>query len=248
MATFAPVKEGKDFEKLAPKTYQAVISSFHDIGVHEKKDFKTGEMKPKHQCVVLFEINKRMTEGEFAGQRFVKSRKYNFTMSKKADLRALVELFVGSLNDVQAGEFDLDSLRGLNCSVTLEQDGEYLNITNVAPLMDGVSEIFPELADDHDFKWISELKSKALPPKDTPTQAENMQNDNTSGLELLDWECKDLVTKGLVSEGDRKATIFAVARKPVDFLTLTFEQAEEVLMKLQKLAEIRSKMPPAPRG
>ena len=248
MAMYAPVKEGGDFEKLTPDTYQAVISNIYDVGIQQVKNSKTGLFEPKQQVIVLFEINETKKAGALAGKRFVQSRTYNFTMSQNSGLRKLCETIVGTMSDTEAAEFDLETLRGVNCTVTIEQNGEYLNLSNIGGLMRGVKEIQPELEETYCPEWIVKKRNNAQAPADTPTQAQNMSNDTTTGLDILDWECKDLVTKGMITEGDRKGTILAVAKKAIDFLFLTEEQANEVVRRLKLLADARAKMPPAPRG
>lgn len=239
MAKFAPVKEGGEFEKLQAGTYQAVVSNVYDIGLQKQKNM-AGQEEIKHQCVVLFEVNETLKHGQYAGKRFVQSKTYSYTMSQKAGLRKLVEVIIGPLTDKEAGQFDLDTLRGCNVTLTLEQKGEYINIKSIGGLIKGMAPMVPELAVEHVPAWISKKINSQVAPEETPTQADNFLNDTLHANDLLEYEINKLVESGVISEGDKKSTIFKVAGRPCEFKTLTEEQAVKVADTLKKLYEMKT--------
>jgi hypothetical protein len=170
MANFAPVKQANDFERCPEGTFQFVISNFYNIGNQMRKD---GSIK--HQCIILFEINKKMTTGEYAGKRFVLSSYYNFTMSKNAQLRKDIEALDAPMSDEQAATFDLDSLRGLNGSAKVVHNGEFTNIQNISSLMDGVPLIEPELAPDYMPDWLKKKIDGQISVAEEPQKESNQK-------------------------------------------------------------------------
>jgi hypothetical protein len=215
MANFAPVKKAEDFEKCPQGTFQFVISNFYNIGNQTKKD---GSIK--HQCIVLYEINKKITTGEYAGKRFVLSSFYNFTMSKNAQLRKDIEAIDAPMTDEQAEGFDLDTLRGMNGSAKIVHNGEYVNIQNISGLMEGLSIIEPELPPDYLPDWIKKKIDNQI------TIAEEPAKNNL--IKQMYDEINSWASDGLVSFPDIKATIKVKVGSDMKFEQLNFEQAEDV--------------------
>lgn len=172
MANFAPVKQANDFERCPEGTFQFVISNFYNIGNQMRKD---GSIK--HQCVVLYEINKKMTTGEYAGKRFVLSSYYNYTMSKNAQLRKDIEAIDAPMTDEQAAAFDLDSLRGMNGTGKIVHNGEFTNIQNISGLMDGVPLIEPELAPYYLPDWLKKKIDGQIVVAEEPAKTEQKFSD-----------------------------------------------------------------------
>lgn len=246
MALKAPVRENVDFEKLQPGTYQAVISQVYDIGLQPSKNLQTGITENKHQCIVLFEVNERFQTGKFAGERFVQSRTYNFTMSRNAGLRKLVEIVTGTLTDEEAGQFDLETLRGCNVSLTIEQKGEYLNISGIGGLIKGMQEIQPELHEGYRPEWISKKIANQAAPDATSTHGKAVQDDLLGDIhenDLIETEINQLIEAGKISKGDKNATIQRVLGRPGTLKDCTPDQAATIADRLVKFAQMKSVKP-----
>jgi hypothetical protein len=125
-----------DYENAPEGTVQAVVVDVIDLGMRPNK-FKPGESVQKAQ--VAFQ-----TEDETsAGSPFVvRSFPMTASMDRKANLRKLIETINGSIKDEDLdaeGEFDIESIIGRNCLVTIEHSPEkegkiYANVVAVGAL------------------------------------------------------------------------------------------------------------------
>jgi hypothetical protein len=174
MPNYAPVKHGNDFEKCPEGTYQFVVSNFYNIGKQMRKD---GNIK--HQCIILFEINKLMTQGQYAGKRFIIFSYYNYTMSKKAQLRIDIEAISKNMSDDEAAQFDLDSIRGMNGQGKVIYDGEFVNLKNISGLMEGIPLMQPELPIDYIPESIKKKIDKQI------IETAEMQHNELSKVDMF---------------------------------------------------------------
>lgn len=159
--------EGGDFvrERVPAGTHQAVCQSVHDIGIQETTF--NGETKRQHKVVVIWEVNERLTDGKFKGQRFVVSKKYTLSLHEKSTLRHDLMAWRGrDFTEAELNAFDLESITGANCMLSItetEKNGKkYTNIAAVMALPKGMTEITPELENTHRFEWIETLKGKGI--------------------------------------------------------------------------------------
>uniref|UniRef100_A0A6M3MAX6 Uncharacterized protein n=1 Tax=viral metagenome TaxID=1070528 RepID=A0A6M3MAX6_9ZZZZ len=168
MAIIAPKpKEGGDFAPVPPGTHQAVCQSVHDLGIQETT-FQ-GETKRAHKIVIVWEINERIKDGKFVGERFVVSKRYTLSLHEKSTLRKdLVSWRGRDFTEEELGTFDLEKLVGVNCLLSIaqnEKDGKkYTNVASIMGAAKGTEKLIPELAKEHSFKWIDEIKAKAIAP------------------------------------------------------------------------------------
>lgn len=82
-------------------------------------------------------------EGEGA-KPFSISQDYTLSMSSKANLRKFVQGIVGNLTDEEANTFNIESLLGKACLITIahrttNKGSNYATITNASPLMKGMT-------------------------------------------------------------------------------------------------------------
>lgn len=158
-------KNNSNHEKPAIGNVQAVCTAVHDIGVQVNK-----QGKEYHKVVILWEINQTIKTGEYAGKRMVQSQQYTLSMYENARLRKDLEAWRGKKfkDEDEACSLDLEKLIGANCLLNLQysDDGRYVNIAGISPLMQGMEKMKPELPPNHVYKWIEELKKKAVNAND----------------------------------------------------------------------------------
>lgn len=127
--------EGANFEKPHTGMHDAVLVFVTDIGTHVEKT-KWGD-KAMHKVVFCWEIEQLISEGEYAGKPFMKSKQYTFTLFEKGNLsKDLESWFAKKISDeTRKNGFDLETLVGRRCSLNLVEsaDGKYINIGAVLP-------------------------------------------------------------------------------------------------------------------
>lgn len=177
MPIYAKKSESLPREKPPLGNIQAVCQSVHDVGMQMSKTKKVS-----HVVVIVWEINHKMTTGEFAGKRMVQSQRYTLSMYDNANLRKDLESWRGKkfVDEDDACSLDLQKLIGANCLLNLVENGNYINIKGVTPLLPGMQKMIPELSPAHEFKWIAELKKKQiitdeLPPEITTATSGDIQ-------------------------------------------------------------------------
>lgn len=167
MPIYVPKQNEEAFtrERVPAGTHQAVCTAVHDIGVQENT--YNGETKRQHKCIVVWEVNERITSGKFVGQRFVVSKRYTLSLHEKSTLRHDLASWRGrDFTIEELNNFDLEKLYGANCLLAITETDKggktYSNITAVMALPKGTEKIKPELEPDHRFDWIEVLKGKQV--------------------------------------------------------------------------------------
>ena len=165
-STFTPVPEG---------THVARVYKFMNLGQRLQEYQGVQKDYPDTLINISFELplelnkftvkNEDGTEEEIE-KPFAISREFTLSMGAKSNLRPIVEGIIGtSLSDEEAYAFDLETLVGKTCQLTVvhkpSADGTktYSNITSTAPLMKGIE--VPEPFNDaviQDVKLIQVLK------------------------------------------------------------------------------------------
>jgi hypothetical protein len=171
-------KTGTDLEyELCPKgTFIARVFKIINIGTIETE--WQGVKKDTRKIRIYFELpteEKKYTDKE--GKEIVDvhsiSAEYTLSMGDRANLRKIVEGVIGtSLTDEEAFGFDIESLIGMTCLVTInhqkskEGNREYAVIANTAGLVKGMTVPEPvkktEILDVHTMteEQLSELHEK----------------------------------------------------------------------------------------
>lgn len=158
---------GADFARPEPGMQQAVCSHVYDLGM--QPGFQ-GAIT--HKLVILWELEERIKEGTFAGQRFVISKFYTASLNEKANLRADLTSWRGK--DFTAEEllgFDIEKIVGVNCYLNLvekkKNDGKTaIVVAAVAPFKrkeGGPEPMAPELERTYIPDWIRKLIGKEQP-------------------------------------------------------------------------------------
>jgi len=148
-----------DFEIAPAGLVNAVCSSVIDLGFHKNINFPNSTAKQK--IAVSFEIDKEIQEGDFAGQRFTLTKEYSLSLAPKANLKKDLEPWIGTLTEDQLESFDVETLIGKPCFITIvHQAGKkdptkiYANIGNISPVMEGTPTITPR--ENYIPKWVTD--------------------------------------------------------------------------------------------
>jgi hypothetical protein len=180
-------KTGGDFARPETGLQQAVCSHVYDIGIQETT-YK-GDLKHVHQCIVLWELEERIKEGDYVGKRFVVRKFYTASLSEKANLRKdLVSWRGREFTDQELAGFDLDNIRRANCYLNLvekkKDNGDAIVVVDaIVPFKKkegGPVPLVPELPDDYLPDWIKKIMDKAV--KEQPMAAQ----PDTSNIEPND--------------------------------------------------------------
>lgn len=152
------------FEVVPEGTHNAVCVGVWDIG----KQTKTwnNETKVVPQIVIAWEIDKTIDdkESQYHGKRMMVTEKYNAFLGDKANLRKLLNTWIGVKPDAE-GRVSLDvmGLVGVPCLLTVTHkpknsgDGVWVNVASAAPLMNGMEALSPERdPSDDPPKWVQE--------------------------------------------------------------------------------------------
>jgi hypothetical protein len=178
---------GSDFIRPATGLVQAVCTQVFDIGL-QHTTYK-GVEKLTHQCIVMWELAERITDGEYAGKRFVVSKFYTASLSDRAHLRKdLVSWRGRDFSPVELEGFELENIRSANCYLNLVErkkaNGDSAVVVDaIVPFKrkDGGDELMtPELPIDYMPDWVKKQIEKSV--KDTPMAAQI----DTSDIEAND--------------------------------------------------------------
>ena len=130
----------KQFEKAPPGSHVARCYMVVDLGT-QPKTFQ-GVVHQERQVKLAFELPNEKLEGIYdstqKGKPFSVGGNYKQSLHPKANLRKLLAGWRGrdfkNADEIEA--FDPKKLPGLPCRVNLTEsaDGEYINITSIAPL------------------------------------------------------------------------------------------------------------------
>jgi hypothetical protein len=151
-------------EKCPAGQHSAVCIAVYDIG-NQTLSYM-GETKELHQCIICFELNKRMKEGDNAGKRFVMSKTFTLSLYDKSNLRKALETWRGKkFTEQELKGFDIEVLIGVLCQIQVmheEKNGKtYVNIQNISTLPKEMPKITAETVWKNPPKWIQKNKSKA---------------------------------------------------------------------------------------
>lgn len=144
-----PIKSGEPSDPIPTGTYTAVCYGVIDEGHQDATDFN-GNPEIQHQVRLMFELpEERMGDGRPRGT----SKKMKLSMHEKAGLRKAVHALTGrSLSDAEAVQFDLSSLIGRGCFISMiekprrDGNGTFSKIDGFMPLPRSVQVNRPENA------------------------------------------------------------------------------------------------------
>lgn len=152
-------KEEKNYEAIPVGMQQAVCAMICDIGTH-KGEYQ-GKPTERHQVVVIWELDEKKTEGNFAGEPFQMSKFYTLSLGEKANLRKDLESWRGrQFTSEELQGFDLENLVGANCFLNVIEDKEKQKIAAIAPLPKGMAKIKPTMTQEPE--WIAKFRAKSI--------------------------------------------------------------------------------------
>ena len=164
---YKPAKKfGVDQEKGSKIVYplgfiQAVCSTVIDLGMQESKSAKYGN-KTKHGCMFFFEFEDRDLPPDDNGS-YVKTiaKRYpsiNFSTEPeyKSNLQKDLESWRGKIfSQEEIDSLDLNSLYGVNCTILIEKNDKYTNVTKIVAKQKGAENLIPiRKFDDPYPEWI----------------------------------------------------------------------------------------------
>ncbi len=143
---------------------RAVCCRVFDLG---KSTYKG---KTRDQCLVMWELEQRYKEGEYAGRRMLVSQFYSASLFKSEDgtkmsnLRRDLESWAArAMTADEAKAFDTDKLVGKNCLLSLVHDKkdskDVVRISAIMPPMDG-ERMTVETPMDYTPGWVTKLMEK----------------------------------------------------------------------------------------
>lgn len=178
--------EGTDFVPLSAGTHLAICIGVHDVGIQPGKIF--GD---KHQCVIIWEVDERIPEGEAKGKRYTISKRYTVSLSDRSHLRKDMETWLNrklSTQEIENG-FDIETAVGKPCqlSVSHAQKGgrTYTNVEAVIALPKGIPALKNENALGFYPDWVKKLQQNAIKPVAT-TKATKTELSEQERLESFE--------------------------------------------------------------
>ena len=133
-------KGGGEFPKAPEGVHQAVCYGVVDIGTHKSPKFGNKQ----HKCIIFFEFAKLKLED---GRPMVLSNNYTLSLGEKSNLGKHLKSWKGrAMTQDEKDAFESNMLIGKNCVLQIihSDDGQYANIENILPLMDGMEVYQPE--------------------------------------------------------------------------------------------------------
>ena len=124
---------GGDFEKPKTGLTNAICVAVYDL------KYQVTKFGPKHQVRIAFELDQRMSRGEYEGKRFVQSDQYTASIHPKSALGGHLNNWRGRpFTEVELKAFDLDNIIGVHCQLNLVENDGYVNIgTILGPSSEG---------------------------------------------------------------------------------------------------------------
>jgi hypothetical protein len=154
---------GGSYEQPAAGMHHAVCARVYDLG--EQPGF---EGKPTHQVAVMWELEDRQSKGDFAGKRFLVTKKYTASLNEKAKLRKDLDSWRGrTFTEDEAKGFDLERLVGVNCLINIvptqtKAGRTFMAVASVNPPMKGAEKLTIETDADYVPKFIQDLLAKEV--------------------------------------------------------------------------------------
>lgn len=138
-----------------------VCSRVWDLG--EQEGFQG---KLQHKVVIVWELDSRIQEGEYAGKRHLHMQTYTASLNEKARLRQDLEAWRGkAFTPEQLQGFDLELLIGVMCQMNLveytkQNGGTGVKMASIMPPPAGAARMEPELDADYMPGWVKAALGK----------------------------------------------------------------------------------------
>ncbi len=170
------VKGQGDFEQPPTGMIRAVCVFVNDIGTHISQFM--GEQTIARKMIVSWELDEKMTKGEYAGKPFMMNRFYTMSLAKKANLRKDLESWRGRpFTDEELKGFDVEKLIGANCYLNLmwNEANDKVVIKTITQLPKGVERMIATIKEPSEtyLAWIARERAKSTEMQGTPQHADN---------------------------------------------------------------------------
>ena len=137
----APKSESKGFDKHPEGPCRLVLTRLIDKGTvwkEKKNDYV-------RSLFMLFESDKLITSGDYAGKPLSVIQSYTYSMFQNSKLCKFVEQMRGKqfASQQEADGFDLSSLIGTSIFANITHNGDFTNITSAMPLPQGMEALVP---------------------------------------------------------------------------------------------------------
>ena len=161
-------KQGFDRELPTEDQHVAVLTGVWDLGTRSKT--WQGETKDVHEVMMCFEVDQKLSKGEFIGKNMCVYFRVKLSLHEKAKLRKAVEAIRSkALEESELETFDIESLIGMPCladiKYTKSPDGVvYANINQISKLPKQLTAFEP----DHIYSngetpdWIKKIQDTAI--------------------------------------------------------------------------------------
>lgn len=137
----APKGSGGTFEKHPEGQTTLVCTKIVDKGTvwNEKKQ------KDERKISFVFESQKLMSEGEYAGKPFLVFQNFNFSMFQNSMLCKFIEQWRGKrfATQAEADAYDLVDRLGTGAFVNISHNEDFVNITSIMPIPAGMTQPIP---------------------------------------------------------------------------------------------------------
>ena len=118
--------EGGDFEKPEATLQNAVCAAIYDL------KWQVTNFGPKHRVLIVWELEQRMTQGDYAGKRFIKANEYTASIHPKSNLgQHLIGWRGRAFTAEELKGFEIEDIVGKPCRLNLIENGDYINIDSI---------------------------------------------------------------------------------------------------------------------
>ena len=198
-------RSGSDFEYpnigLTPAVFINVID-----GGYEKVIYMGQDKGYQRKIFILWEIDQRITKGDFAGQHMIISKEYTFAVSPKSNLRKDLESWrgkvfeekhnsngtvtlIGEKKNKETGKiektaFSIDMLIGASCILNLQNVSKtktFISPTSILPFDKKFQKVNREIEPNYIPDWIA--KKIAERPTHNPDELEAPNNSEDKNFD-----------------------------------------------------------------
>lgn len=198
-------KSGSDFEYpnigLTPAVCINVIN-----GGYEKVIYMGQDKGYQRKIFILWEIDQRITKGDFAGQHMIVSKEYTFAVSPKSNLRKDLESWRGKVFEekhnsngtvtligekknketrkIEKVAFSIDMLIGASCILNLQNVSKtktFISPTSILPFDKKFQKVNREIESNYIPDWIA--KKIAERPTNNPDELEAPNNSEDKSFD-----------------------------------------------------------------
>lgn len=198
-------RSGSDFEYPNIGLTPAVCINVIDGG-YEKVIYMGQDKGYQRKIFILWEIDQRITKGDFAGQHMIISKEYTFAVSPKSNLRKDLESWrgkvfeekhnsngtvtlIGEKKNKETGKiektaFSIDMLIGASCILNLQNVSKtktFISPTSILPFDKKFQKVNREIEPNYIPDWIA--KKIAERPTNNPDELEAPDNSSDKSFD-----------------------------------------------------------------